>query len=510
MIDQQPMIRCGEVTRTHAELADRAARIATGLRELGVGADDRIAMLLYNDVAFLEIMAAASLIGVASVPLNWHSTAKELGYVIDDCDARVIFVHSPLLALVREVAGDRTLIEVPVAGTAVDAPGRSPAGVAYRQLEDWLVEHQPLDQPAPKAPMSVIYTSGTTGSPKGVLREPADADRQAEIGALVVEGLGMSPGARTLIVAPMYHTAPNVQAAFAVRLGLDVTIMPRFDAEEVLALIERHRISHAQFVPTHFVRLLGLPPEVRARYDVSSLKSVVHAAAPCPPPVKLQIMDWFGPVVREFYGGTETGVVVCCDNAGWVAHPGTVGKPVLDADVRILDETRRPVPVGETGEVFVKPPSCWPDFTYIGDAGKRARMDVGGYLSIGDVGYLDEDGYLYLNDRAIDMVISGGVNIYPSEIENCLVTLSGVRDAAVFGIPDPDLGEALVAHVEVDPAAGLSEDDIRRHLREHLARFKTPKIIVFDDALPRQASGKLFKRQLKQRYTQGTASPVAP
>ena len=500
-MDQQPRIRCGDVERTHTEGTARAGRISAGLRGLGVGDGDRVAMLLHNDVAFVEIMMAASLLGVASVPLNWHCTAHAVRYVIEDCDATVIFVHTPLLELVREVASDRILIELPLSSpAATHASASTPATAGARQFEAWMAEHEPLCEPAVAAPMSVIYTSGTTGAPKGVLRELAVPHRRAELAALVLAGLGMRPGQRTLVVGSLYHSAPNVHGAVAVQTGLDVTMMARFDAAHVLALIERHRISHAQFVPTHFVRLLGLSPQVRARYDVSSVESVVHAAAPCPPQVKRQIMAWFGPIVHEFYGGTETGPIVCCDSAEWLAHTGTVGRAVLDADVRILDETHRPAPVGVPGEVFVRPPSCWPAFTYIGDPAKRARMEVEGYMTVGDIGHLDEDGYLYLDDRAVDMVISGGVNIYPAEIKNCLLALDGVRDVAVFGIPDSDLGEALVAHIDMDPTAALDEDAIRHHLDERLARVKSPRLIVFDDRLPREASGKLFKRRLKQLY----------
>lgn len=510
MSEQLPMIRCADEARTHGEVADRTARIATGLRALGIGPGDRIALLLHNDISFVEIIGAASLVGAASVPLNWHLRATELRYLVENSGASIIFVHSPFMEVIREAAPDRTLVEVSTTGSfaaalSLTAEQMSPRGGCL-QFDTWLSEQKPFTGPAEKAPMSVIYTSGTTGSPKGVLRDPVAPDRQLEVAGLFMQTLAVTPGSRTLVVAPMYHSAPNAQAAFAAKLGLDTTIMPRFDAEGMLALIERHRINHVQLVPTHFVRLLGLPAEVRARYDLSSLQAVVHAAAPCPPDIKHRIIDWLGPIVHEFYGGTETGGVVACDSVEWLAHPGTVGKPLRDGVVRILDHDHLDVPVGQSGEVFVRSPSCWPDFTFIGDAGKRARMSVEDYVSIGDVGYLDAEGFLYLNDRAIDMVISGGVNIYPSEIENTLLSHDGVRDAAVFGVPDADFGEKLVAHIDVDPESGLDEQGIRSYLAERLARFKVPKVIVFDDDLPREATGKLMKRRIRQRYLDAVTS----
>jgi long-chain acyl-CoA synthetase len=276
--------------------------------------------------------------------------------------------------------------------------------------------------------------------------------------------------------------------------------MPRFAPEEFLRLVSEQGITHAQVVPTMFVRLLELPEEVRARYDIGSLEAVVHAAAPCPAHVKQRVIDWFGPIILEYYGGTETGIVVSCDTAQWLAHPGTVGAPLAGADIHVFDSDGRLLPRGETGEVYVKPPPFWPGFTYLGLEDKRREIERDGYLSIGDVGRVDADGFLYLSDRARDMVISGGVNIYPVEIEACLLELGGVRDVAVFGIPDESFGEALAAHVDVDPDAGLTEDDVRDHVRSRLAGYKVPRLIVFDDALPREESGKIFKRRIRERY----------
>ena len=242
------------------------------------------------------------------------------------------------------------------------------------------------------------------------------------------------------------------------------------------------------------------PIEVRRRYDLGSLECVVHAAAPCPAHVKRRIIDWFGPVIREYYGATEIGIVIVCDSDEWLAHEGTVGHPFGGSDIHVHDAEGRLLATGETGEIFIRPPDYWPGFTYLGQDDKRREIERDGYISIGDVGHVDAEGYLYLSDRARDMVISGGVNIYPAEIEACLLELSGVRDVAVFGIPDDSFGEALAAHVDAEPAAGLTESAVREHVRSRLAGYKVPQVVVFDADLPREESGKIFKRRIRERY----------
>ncbi len=300
----------------------------------------------------------------------------------------------------------------------------------------------------------------------------------------------------------MYHTAPNVYALAAAMQGMDMTLMERFDAEQFLRIVQEHGVTVVQMVPTMFIRMLALDEQQRSRYDLSSLRTVVHAAAPCPPEVKRAMIDWLGPIVEEYYGGTETGPVVSCNSEEWLAHPGTVGRPIEHAVVRILDEQGSELPRGQSGEVYMWL-DIWPDFTYAGDDAKRRSVERGGLISCGDIGYLDEDGYLYLNDRRNDMVISGGVNIYPAEIEACLLSLPGVRDCAVFGIPDDEFGEAIAAHVELHDGFALDAEDVRGHVRTRLAAYKTPRVVEFDEALPREDSGKIFKRRLRDPYWVG-------
>ncbi|MQA96870.1 MAG: AMP-binding protein [Streptosporangiales bacterium] len=496
-------IRSGDRVRTHAEAQERAARIAAALREYGVSPGDRVTTMLRNDIAFIETHVGAGLAGAIPVPGNWHWRGDDLRHLLTDSGSKVAFVHSDLLGAVEAVAPDgMRVVEVEVPPEIAAAYGltaeRAAPSKRYPTLEEVIAGHPPIAEPAESQLIGMIYTSGTTGSPKGILRERSTAEKTLEMAGIILTHFGLAPGMRTLIPAPLYHSAPYGHWSVAIAGGCDLTIMPRFDPEELLRTVEANRIEHMQVVPTMFVRLLKLPEEVRKRYDISSLRSVVHAAAPCPPDVKSAMIDWWGPIILEYYGGTETGVVTACDSTQWLAHPGTVGTAIPGADVRILGADDAPLGTGEVGEIYLKPPSSWPDFTYLGADQKRRDMERDGYLSVGDMGYLDEDGFLFLTDRRNHMVISGGVNLYPAEIENCLIGMDGVRDVAIFGIPDEEFGEVLACHLVAD--AGITEDAVREYVRSHLAGYKVPKVVVFEEELPREDSGKLFKRKLREPY----------
>jgi long-chain acyl-CoA synthetase len=446
--------------------------------------------MLHNDLEFLQASFAAVPLGASAVPINWHWRADEVEYVLRDSGANALIVDADLWPTVAAGVPDGVaVIVVPAAaGEADDLP----AGAL--RWPEWLAASEPHQEPPERAPLSMIYTSGTTGRPKGVVREESEDERREQMLAMLDEVFGLGPGERTVIPAPMYHTAPNVYALLAVAKGMDMTIMRRFDPEEFLAIVERQRITAVQMVPTMFVRLLALAEPVRNRYDLSSLKWVVHAAAPCPPDVKRAMIDWLGPIVVEYYGGTESGPVTFCDSEAWLSRPGTVGRP-----------DGRELAAGESGDVYVNQPAS-PNFTYNNDPDKRASIDHDGLITVGDIGYLDADDYLYLNDRRTDMVISGGVNIYPAEIESCLIGLDGVRDCAVFGIPDDEFGEALAAHIDADPE--LTADAIRAYLRERLAGYKVPRVIELSDSLPRDDTGKLFKRRLREPYWAGRSRRI--
>jgi len=503
------VVRFGDREIPHAELTAQAAKVAGALSAAGVGHGDRVAIVLRNEPAFLMLSAACGLMGAVPVPVNWHSRGRELEHVLAHSGARVVFVHSDLVATVEDaLPAGVELVEVPVPRELAAHYGDAPVTGRHRVLDDLIADQEPYAQALQTAPMSLIYTSGTTGLAKGVLRDAMTPEQSQQVAATTLAAMGLRPGMRTLITAPMYHAAPNAQGLFSIALGIELTIMARFEPEAFLALVESHAITHVQAVPTMFVRLLELPDSVRSRYDLSSLTCVVHAAAPCPAHVKKRMIDWFGPVILEYYGATEIGIVVTCDSSEWLAHEGTVGRPFGSADIQVFDAAGELLAPGEVGEIYIRPPGHWPGFTYLDQEEKRREIDRDGYITIGDVGRVDEDGFLHLSDRAHDLVISGGVNIYPAEIEACLLELEGVRDVAVIGIPDDEFGEALAAHVDADPSAGLTETAVREHVRERLAGFKVPKVVVFDDDLPREESGKIFKRRIRARYWQATGRTI--
>ena len=494
----QSGVRCGSRFSTYPDLFGRALRATRGLHELGIGGGDRVALLLRNSLEFLEASIATVPLGASAVPINWHWRGDEIAHVLRDSGAKALVVHADLWpAIAPSVPDGIALIVVPTAEGPVEDP---PTGALL--WPDWLAGHEPWAQAPETGPASIIYTSGTTGRPKGVVRAQPTESQREQAQAMLAEIFKLAPQERTVIPAPMYHTAPNVYALAAAIRGMDMTIMTNFDAEEFLRIVADHRVTVVQMVPTMFVRLLALPGQVRSRYDLSSLRWVVHAAAPCPPDVKLAMIEWLGPIVAEYYGGTETGPVTFCTSEEWLAHPGTVGRPLERAVVKVLDADGNELPAGQSGEIYMWL-DVWPDFSYAGDEEKRRSVERDGLVSCGDIGYLDADGYLYLNDRRSDMVISGGVNIYPAEIEACLLAMPGVRDCAVFGVPDDEFGEALAAYVEPEDGAPLSEEAVREHVRSRLAAYKTPRVVEFRDSRPREDSGKIYKRRLRDPYWAG-------
>jgi len=487
-------------------LIERAACAATGLGELGVGGGDAIGIVLRNDFAFFEASFAAQHLGAYSVPVNWHCKTQEIAYVLNDCGAKAVVAHADLLPeVVPAMPADVPLFVVPTPPEVAAAYGiadelcRPPLDAL--QWEDLVKCFPPRPEAEAGAISSMIYTSGTTGNPKGVRRLDMGPAVARLFAALVRDVFGIAPDRvmRTVITGPLYHAAPNAYGLYAVRMGGLAVLQPRFDAEELLRLIEQYRITHLHMVPTMFVRLLRLPDEVKQKYDLSSLEWVVHGAAPCPIEVKRAMIEWWGPMIYEYYGATETGVATFHGSEEALRKPGTVGRPPPGGTVRIYGADGRVLPAGQVGEIYL-----WldgfPDFTYRGQDDKRREVGRDGLVTLGDVGYLDDDGYLFICDRARDMVISGGVNIYPAEIEMALLDMPGVCDCAVFGIPDEEFGERLCAHIEPDPEAPLAAAEVMAFLRERLADFKVPRVIKFETALPREDSGKIIKRKLREPY----------
>ena len=488
-----------------AEALQHAHQIAAGLAARGIGAGDSVALLLRNDIVFVEASYGITALGAYTVPVNWHSTPEDIVYVLEDCGARLLIAHADLLAAVRPLLPADIKVLCVATPPEIQAAYRihDDAAAVPADLDDyagWLAA-QPFDAtfPAGQAPLSMIYTSGTTGRPKGVRRNPPTPGQHLAIEAVRTRLFGLRNGMRALVPGPLYHSAPNAYALRAGRVAEALILMPRFDAEETLRLIAAERIDTVLMVPTMFIRLLRLPQAVRERYDLSSLRFVVHAAAPCPPEIKRQMIDWFGPIIWEYYGGTETGALTLVSSEEWLRKPGTVGRPAPGADIRIADEADNELPRGEIGEIFSRVADT-ADFTYQNLPEKRAEVERDGYLTGGDLGYLDEDGYLFICDRKRDMVISGGVNIYPAEIEAVLQTLPGVQDCAVFGIPDPDFGESLIAAVELQPGVELDGEALKAALKGLVASYKMPKRIEIHPALPREDSGKIFKRRLRDPY----------
>src|SRR6516164_3366064 len=497
-------ITSGERRRTHAEVADRAGRIARGLHGLGVRPGDCVAILMRNDIAFIEAAYAAMRLGAYGVPINWHFKPEEINYILKDCETSVLIGHADMLHQLRDaIPSGVTVLSVPTPPEILKTYKIDPAHLAKpdfaTDIEPWLAQHEPYDGPVVPQPQNMIYTSGTTGHPKGVRREAPTAEQSATAERMRGMIYGLRPGARALLPGPLYHSAPNSFGLRSGRLGGALVLMPRFDPEEFLRLIEAERIDTMFMVPTMFIRLMRLPEDVRRTYDVSSLRHVIHAAAPCPADVKRAMIEWWGPVIYEFYGSTESGAVTFANSEDALRKPGTVGKISPGAELRFIGDDGRVLPQGEIGEIYSRIVDN-PDFTYHNKPDKRTEIDRDGFITSGDVGYIDADGYVFLCDRKRDMVISGGVNIYPAEIEAVLHAVPGVHDCAVFGIPDEEFGEALMAVVEPLPGVKLDLADIRARLKASLADYKVPKHIEIQTQLPREDSGKIFKRRLRDPY----------
>ncbi|GJM36908.1 MAG: putative acyl-CoA ligase [Acidimicrobiales bacterium] len=477
-------------TVSYGELEERSLRLARLWHEAGLRPGDHVAILLENHPRYFEVVWAALRSGLYYTPVNCHLTAEEVAFIVGDCGAR---------SLVTSAA----LTDQAVASAIVDVPLMMDGAA-----DGWLGYEEALDR-QPATPLDeqpngqgMFYSSGTTGRPKGILfplpdRSVTDDD------PMVLNGgpLGLADGCVYLLPSPLYHASPVVTGALCHRYGGTVVVMETFDAAACLDAIERYQVDVAQFVPTMFVRMLKLPDDVRTRADLSSLRHVSHAAAPCPVDVKRQMIEWWGPIIVEFYAGSENVGSTLITSAEWLDHPGSVGLPRF-CTTHICDDDFNDLPTGEIGTVWFDTPGA--AMEYHGDPEKTAEnRSPQGWYTMGDVGYLDDDGYLYLTDRKTFMIVSGGVNVYPQEAENVLIAHDAVLDVAVIGVPDDDLGEVAKAVVQlVDPAAGTDAlaAELLTYCSERLARYKCPRSVDFIDALPRLDTGKLYKRLLRDRY----------
>ena len=485
-------------TRTRGELVDRARRVGHWLHdEVGVAPGGHVAMLMGNRAEMVDLLVAAQLSGVWITAISWHLTPGEVAYIVEDSGCAVLFTDADNEATARAAlasladGGAPSSVHVVVAGPELDA-------IVDGSRDDPF----PLDGPGGG---TMLYTSGTTGRPKGVKRA-----RQPSLGSTLNAGaaagmlLGLDGQGPHLVTGPLYHAAPLGFAAIDLANGAELVLMPRWDEAHCLQLVEERSVRNSHVVPTMCVRLLRLPEEARAGFDPSSLSTVLHGAAPIAPATKARMIEWWGPVLTEYWGSTEGGVFTLVDSEAWLTKPGTVGRPIPSYEVFAVDPQGHRLPAGEVGTLYTRNLVTDAVFEYHEAAEKTAAAHIApGTFTMGDVGHVDHDGYVFLSDRAANMIISGGVNIYPAEIEQVLGDHPAVADVAVFGIPDDDWGEQVKAAVELvdgwEPSADL-EAQLLAHARERLAGFKVPRSVDFEDRLPRHPTGKLYTRLLRDRY----------
>ena len=487
----RPAIISDTGSRTFGELNARANQVANALRSRGLQPGDGIALLCRNRPEFVEAYYAGLRSGLRITTINWHLTADEAAYIVGDCEAKSIVADATLGTVAKGILdGAHSVVAALSVGGEIDG---------FESYEAAL-DAEPADDPEePVLGGNMLYTSGTTGRPKGVRRAPA--------GIRVPNTYGYvddpkQRGDVHLCTGPLYHAAPLAfSLAIPLSFGSTIVLMDGWDAEETLQLVERHRVTHTHMVPTMFHRLLSLPEEVRKAHDISSLRHVLHGAAPCPVAVKQRLIEWLGPIVSEYYAATEgTGCAV--DAETWLKKPGTVGKPNPEDQVKVADEDGNELPRGEVGLVYMKAQAAT-KFEYYKDDEKTSRTYRGEYFTLGDVGYMDEDGYLFLTDRSANLIISGGVNIYPAEVDAILLDHPAVADVATIGLPNEEWGEEVLAVVEpkagIDPSPELG-DELIAFARERLAHYKCPRRVDFIDHLPRLDNGKIYKRLLRDRY----------
>lgn len=490
---------------TFKQLDERSNQIAHLFRENGIKPGDTIAIFAENSARYFEIAWAAQRSGLYYVCISSRLTAPEVEYIVSDSGARILISSASLSGVASEVQNTTELH-------------------AYWSIDGDILGHQALEKlrdDMPKTPIAdemqgtdMLYSSGTTGRPKGIrpaleLGTPID---EPNVLLALAQALAKAQGDDMVYLspAPLYHAAPLRWCMTFTRFGATLIIMEKFDPEKYLQLVEKHKVTHTQLVPTMFVKMLKLPKEVREKYDVSSLRSAIHAAAPCPIPVKEQMIEWWGPVIEEYYAGSEGNGMTWINSEQWLAHKGSVGKPVY-GELHVCDEEGNELPVGEAGTIYysgTNPPNYHNDPEKTKGALNPKNPE---WSTLGDVGRLDEDGFLYLTDRKAFMIISGGVNIYPQEAENVLITHPKVADVAVIGVPDEEFGEQVKAVVQ--PAEGVAEtEELKEELlafcRSKLAKIKCPKTIDFDPALPRHPTGKLYKRIVRDRYWGKTDSTI--
>ena len=483
-----PALLSAPGTITYGELNERANRLARAFRRRGLVRGDSVALLCSNRTEFAEVLLATQRAGLRLTTVNWHLTGDEAGYIVADCEAKAFVAEARFAEIATGAAAAAPNVRVRLAiGGAIDG---------FEDLSGASAGEPGDDLADPSLGSQMLYTSGTTGRPKGVYRDEASLAT-----AVTLARAAYRDGNVHLLTGPLYHAAPLLFSLNAPLIaGVPVVMMPAWDPEEALRLIEKHRVTHTHMVPTMFHQLLALPDDVRARYDVSSLRNVLHGAAPCPVGVKQRLIEWVGPVVNEYYAATE-GLGTWVDSNTWLRKPGTVGRPVPDDQVVVGDDQGNRLPAGEVGIVWFKASEV--PFEYYKDRAKTESSYRDRHFTLGDMGYVDEDGFLFLTDRSANLIISGGVNIYPAEIDAVLLEHPAVADAATIGVPNPEWGEEVLAVIELRsgvPASAELADELVTFCRDRLAHYKCPRRVEFVDKLPRQDNGKIYKRLLRDRY----------
>ncbi len=492
------------VRTTQSEHLANARRIAADMVSRGVGANDSVALLLRNDTMMYALMEACRLVGVRFALINWHAAPKEVKYIVEDSQSKILYGHSDLLQpVMSELSADLPVVAFPVPECiqlSYGVDNRSPAGTI--SLTKLLASTDQYEREAQKLRGMFAYTSGSTGRPKGIKRafNEDGPDRWDAFLGLCRNLMGAQDGDRFYVSAPLYHSAPNTLSSFCLAAGdVDIFVDPKFDPEGFLQTVEKFGITHAYIVPTMCIRLLKLPKEVREKYDVSSLRFTISTGSPWPIEVKNEMIDWFGPILNESYGASEIGFMTLISSDEAKAKPGSVGKILPGGTVKVLDDDFNEVPTGEVGTLYIHL-LTYGDFEYTNQDGNLDGQRQGNLSTVGDMGYVDADGYIFISDRKKDMIISGGANIFPAEIEAELILMPEIADCAVFGAPDPEFGESIVAAVTCQPDKSVTLQDVKAWLEPRLAKFKIPRKLDVHDELPRQDSGKIFKAKLRAPY----------
>lgn len=466
---------------------ERAGRLAAALHRLGVQQGDRVALLARNSIDFLEVSLAIASAGGNPVPINYHWAAPEIAHVLRDSGIALLFCD-PNLRDKAEAAATAAEVDLRLIGIEDVSSDHE----THEQLIAAEPDALPYQDGALPASMGLIYTSGTTGKPKGVMRDRMTGHQLLSVAGSTATRMGLRDGGSMLVAGPLYHTSPNAVALLALRMGANITIMEYFDPERFLQLVDEYAVEHAKVVPTMLSRLLSLPDETKAKYDVTSLTHLIHSAAPCPPAIKSRALDWFGDAVQEFYGCTEGGTITWVTAQEWREKPGSVGRPIDGSNVAIVREDGTPAEVAEIGHVQVTAPEYWPRFHYLNRSG-----DSDFPIDVGDLGYLDDDGYLFLTGRSAEVVNVGGVNVYPAEIEAAALEIPAVEDAAAIGQPsDGDMGEEVALFVVLRAGHSVRSEDMIRELSSRLADYKLPRRIAIRTSLPRDDNGKIYKQKL--------------